>query len=193
MNRRKRIQLQQRAAKKESSWRVWWRDFHPVGRFEIRFVGLSLLLVGMSAAPFSQSIIEPYTVASAHWAGTILHWFGLKPRVADNMLISSSFSITVLRECTAIELFAFLAAGILAFPATLYQKVAGVLLSALWVAALNLIRIVTVFIAGVYRPDLFNALHEDVWAMLLTGSMVVFAVVWVRWVSGTPKPAIPQG
>ena len=75
----------------------------------------------------------------------------------------------------------------------LYQKVAGVLLSALWVAALNLIRIVTVFIAGVYRPDLFNALHEDVWAILLTGSMVVFAVVWVRWVSGTPKPAIPQG
>jgi exosortase/archaeosortase family protein len=154
---------------------------------------MSILLVGISAAPFAQSIVTPYTVASAHWAGSILHWFGLKARVADNMLIWSSFSITVLRECTAVELFAFLAAGLLAFPSTLFQKLAGVLSSALWVAALNLIRIVTVFIAGVYRPDLFDALHEDVWAILLTGSMVVFAVVWVRWVSGTPKPAIPQG
>jgi exosortase family protein XrtM len=89
--------------------------------------------------------------------------------------------MTVVSECSASEFGIFLWASILAFPATLRRKIVGIVLGTLAVGFVNLVRLVTLFLIGVYRPHFFTPVHEELWPGLFVIAVIFFVIGWVSW------------
>jgi exosortase/archaeosortase family protein len=82
------------------------------------------------------------------------------------------------------------AAAILAFPAPLRRKVSGLVLGVVALGVLNLIRIASLILTGVYAPNAFNWLHLEAWQPLFIAVGVTFWVLWLqRTKSGRPTRA----
>jgi exosortase/archaeosortase family protein len=92
------------------------------------------------------------------------------------MIFSPAFSISIARGCDAIEAMALFASALLAFPARWRPKLIGLLGGIVALFLLNIIRIVTLFLTGVYFPKAFEIMHLDVWQALF----LLFAVgLWI--------------
>jgi exosortase/archaeosortase family protein len=51
-------------------------------------------------------------------------------------------------------------------------------------SALNIVRLVTLFLAGVYLPSIFEFLHTDFWQACFVFMPLALWLAWVRWVMG---------
>ncbi|AHF93965.1 hypothetical protein OPIT5_01585 [Opitutaceae bacterium TAV5] len=134
-------------------------------------------------------MLSSYLEANAKWAASVLRILGQESDVIDNRVIAPGFTLTILAECTASGLFSFLVAGILAFPTPAVRKMAGIALCMVTIAFLNLVRILTLFLAGVWQPRLFDLLHEDIWPVVFIITTFALALTWVRWISADRLPS----
>jgi len=87
--------------------------------------------------------------------------------------------------CDALEPSALFIAAVLAFPAPVLLKIAGILIGTFCLLFLNLVRIVSLFLIGVYYPDVFDVLHLDIWQILFILLTLVFFLIWLQWI--TPR------
>ena len=71
-----------------------------------------------------------------------------------------------------------LLASIVAFPASLKARAAGLALGAIAVQVLSAVRIVTLYLLGAYQPRLFDMFHTAVWQILIILSAIVFFLLW---------------
>ncbi len=55
------------------------------------------------------------------------------------------------------------------------------IIGALLLLALNLVRIVSLFLIGVYSPRIFALMHIDVWQALFIFFAVLFWILWLLW------------
>jgi exosortase/archaeosortase family protein len=145
------------------------------------FVGLIILFSAISLVPFFQNLLAECVQLDAKLAGKILNCLGQETHHTGSTVISSRFAMTVVSECSASEFVIFLWASILAFPATLRRKIVGVVLGTLTVGLVNLVRLVTLFLVGVYRPRLFTPAHEELWPGLFVVAVIFFVIGWVSW------------
>lgn len=71
-------------------------------------------------------------------------------------------------------------AAVIAFPATWRARLAGLALGIAGIQAMNLIRVVALFLTGSYLPRLFDTSHTVVWQTLV----ILFGVLaWIYWAS----------
>ncbi len=82
----------------------------------------------------------------------------------------------------------FLAAAVLAFPATAAQRAAATLLGCLVIQAVNLVRIVTLYLLGCHRPEWFETFHVTVWQTVVFAVAIAFFVFWTRRVAPAHVP-----
>ena len=59
-------------------------------------------------------------------------------------------------------------------------------------AVLNLIRIVTLFLIGVYFRKFFHMMHIDVWQALFILLTISLWFLWAWWATGAKRPE-PDG
>ena len=83
-----------------------------------------------------------------------------------------------------------LAAGILAFPATLRQRVRGLLLGTVLAYLLSLTRLVALYFVLRYSPSAWEALHGLV---LPLGPVILLALYFMRWSAGSAATQPPDG
>ena len=89
------------------------------------------------------------------------------------------FSVKILGNCNAIfETMLFLSA-IIAFPASIKEKVLGGGLGTVFIYLLNLIRVVILYLIGVYAPDYFDESHVYVSQTIF---IVMVAMFWLIWI-----------
>ena len=74
-------------------------------------------------------------------------------------------------------------------PSAFRRKLPGLFIGTLVLLAVNLVRIVSLFLTGVYYPKAFDAMHADVWQILFILLAIVFWALWVQWASRRPAPA----
>jgi exosortase family protein XrtM len=166
----------------------WWRSKGPVFRFGAGFAGLVALFSAISLLPFFQDIVTGCVLFDARLAGQVLNWLGQGTHNTGGAINSSRFAITVVSECSASEFVIFLWAGLIAFPTTLRRKIAGLIFGTLGVGLVNLLRIVTLFLVGVYHPHFFTTMHEELWPGLFIIAMILFAAGWAAWATRTEPP-----
>lgn len=104
---------------------------------------------------------------------------------------SARFSIGINYGCDASEPLALFVAAVLAFPAPFRRKIPGILLGAVILAALNLARIVSLFLAGVYFPNAFEWLHVEAWPAIFIMLAIVLWAIWIQWAM-KPRPVSPH-
>jgi len=147
--------------------------------FLVKFFGVLLaayLLIAWS--PVNDHVIVPFTRAIATSSGALLNAMGQHVTVRDTSITSPRFGVNINNGCNGVEAMLILLASIVAFPASMRARGAGLLLGAIVVQVLNAIRIVTLYLLGAYHPRLFDLFHTAVWQIVIILAAIGFFLVW---------------
>jgi len=152
----------------------------PAARFIVRYVAiLSVGFFVLALRPVNDRVVNPYTTFVAHEAKVALNLFGEGATVREQVLSSPRFSVVIYNGCNGLEAILVFVAGVLAFPASWRARLLGVVLGVVAVQLLNIVRVVSLYYVGVWRPAWFTTAHVLVWQTVV----ILFAVVlWLFWV-----------
>ncbi|MDZ4844297.1 MAG: exosortase H [Chitinophagales bacterium] len=157
-------------------------DKNPILLFLLVFGALMGLFYAVWITEFfTETIFNPVLHFYARLAGFILNLFGYGTVVSGMNISNADFSISVKRGCDAIEPIALFASAVLAFPASFKKKMPGIAAGVAFLLAVNLIRIVSLFLTGLYAPALFDFMHMEVWQVVFILLALVCWVIWIRW------------
>ena len=128
--------------------------------------------------PVNDRAIVPLTAGIAKVSGSLLNMIGEEVRVVGTTITSPRFGVNINNGCNGVEAMLILLASIVAFPASMKARVAGLLLGAVVVHLLNFIRIVSLYLLGAYQPRLFDLFHTAVWQIVIILAAIGFFLVW---------------
>jgi exosortase H (IPTLxxWG-CTERM-specific) len=158
-----------------------WRRY----RREIRFLTLFMLLLGGSFSllawnPVNDGFVEPLTGAIAKVGGVTLNLLGQEVTRTGTVLRGPRFAVSIHNGCNGVEAMVIFLAAVLAFPAAWPARLGGLALGIVVIQLVNLVRVVALYLTGVYLPTLFDASHTVVWQTLVILSAVL---LWMFWAS----------
>ena len=153
---------------------------HPITRFCLLFLGLLITFsILLSQKSIEQLFSIPITTFIASQATWILKALGMTVYASGVTISGEGFSVEILGNCNAIfETMLFLSA-IIAFPARLKEKALGGILGTAFIYLLNLMRVVILFLVGVYAPQYFDESHVYVSQTIF---IVMVAIFWLLWI-----------
>jgi exosortase H (IPTLxxWG-CTERM-specific) len=128
--------------------------------------------------PVNNNVIVPFTAGVARVSGVLLNLIGQEVTVTGTVIRSARFAVNINNGCNGVEAMLILLASIVAFPASMKARAAGLFLGALAVQILNAIRIVTLYLLGAYQPRLFDLFHTAVWQIVIILAAIGFFLVW---------------
>ena len=140
--------------------------------------GVALWLL---ALPAVDRILYSYLEANAWASNFILNLLRQGTQVSDVTIRSPEFAIAIRRGCDAIEPTGLLCGAILAFPGPFVRKLTGMLAGMVILQALNLVRIVTLFLIGSHIPAFFPSAHLEIWPALFIIAAIICFVGWKGW------------
>lgn len=108
------------------------------------------------------------------------------PMIATGASAPRQFTVQVAEGCDPLQPIIIFAAATLAMPVRWKWRLAGVLTGAAALLALNFVRIASLFMIGVARPDLFERMHLDVWQ---AGFVLIAFLLWGAWAHLAMRPA----
>src|SRR5687768_13860043 len=132
----------------------------------------------IASKPVNDRVIVPFTAGIARTSGALLKAMGEDVRVVGTSISSSRFGVNINNGCNGVEAMLILLASIVAFPATAGARFAGLALGAIAVQLLNAIRIVSLYLLGVYQPRLFDLFHTAVWQVVIILAAIGFFLLW---------------
>jgi len=160
-----------------------WKSRHPVFVFLLIFgVLMGFFYAFAIFTPFyKKHFLVSYLPFNAKVSGAILSFLGQDITVAGRTISSPDFSVEVYSGCDGIEPIALFVCAVLAFPAAFLRKIGGIIAGTLLLAILNFVRVVSLFLIGVYFPKAFLIMHLDVWQAMFIFFAIVFWILWPRW------------
>jgi exosortase H (IPTLxxWG-CTERM-specific) len=163
---------------------------HPITRFCLLFLILLLAFSFLLSIELVQYYFyDPFTAFIATQAAWILKIVGLKVHASGITISGEGFSVKILANCNAIfEIMLFLSA-VIAFPALLKEKLIGGIVGTIFIYVLNLLRVVALFLIGVYSPQFFEETHIYVSQSIF---IVVVAIFWLFWIGKWVRSASAQ-
>lgn len=164
----------------------WFAGRRPVVRF--------VLLFGFFLAAFNlffylyllkTDFFESYLGLNARAGAGFLRMMGEEITVNGDSIDSPRFHLSIKRGCDALQASAFFAIGVLASPLRVpfRRRILSVLVGMAGLLLLNLVRIISLYYAGVYSRPLFDVLHIEVWQALFIFAPLFLWVLWVRRVA----------
>jgi exosortase/archaeosortase family protein len=151
-------------------------------RFVLRFAALTLLAVGLLATPLAERAVwGPYLELNARASAALLRVAGEQARVTERTIVSPRAALRIERGCDAIHPAALYAAAVLASPVALVPRLAGLAVGVACLAAINLVRIVSLYYVQVAAPRLFEVAHVEVWQALFIFLAVGLWAGWAVW------------
>ena len=171
----------------KSEWRAFFVSKAPILWFGSKFGGFILILYALLTLPYCERILYGYLEANAWVSHLILNLLGQATVVSDVTIRSttSGFAIAIRRGCDAVEPTGLLCGAILAFPGLFVRKLAGIVAAMIVLQALNLVRIVTLFLIGShFSKALFDSMHLEIWPTVFIVAAIAFFVGWKEWALG---------
>lgn len=114
---------------------------------------------------------------TAFLVAAILSAFGISAEADGTLVRTSGVPIEVVGECTGIFSIIVYCSAIFAYPASLREKVVGLIgVPALY--ALTLVRLVSTALVGVLAPSLLDFFHTYFWQVFLIFFVALLFLVW---------------
>lgn len=154
----------------------------------VRFWGLAAIFYWIDNATwFKAAIVAPYAELSTLATAKILFLLGLECQVSGSALTFLGRTFVIADSCTGSFVFLLLAAVIISFPASLKEKLIGLLAGFTTIISLNLLRTLMIIILAAKFSGSFWSLHIIVGqALMIAGTLGVF-IWWAKGVgSGIP-------
>ena len=159
-----------------------WYNNYPVFVFIGLFALQIVVFYSIYLNPWLQDKVFTHLVnLYADLSSKLLHLIGQQSSVSGDIIFSNQFSVEIKKGCDAVEPMALFVAGIIAFPASVRKKLAGILVGLLIIFFLNIVRIVVLFLTGIYMRSLFDAMHVEVWQMIFILVAIAIWLLWLRW------------
>ena len=167
----------------------FWRR----NRREITFLVLFVVLLGggftlVSVNWINDHAIEPFTAGIARLSGFILNLLGQQVTMRGTIISSPHFAVNIRNGCNGIEAMLIFLAAVLAFPARWRSRLAGLALGILAIQVVNLIRVVALFLTGVYFPKIFDTSHTVIWQTIV---ILAGVLLWIYWANRFARPGEP--
>lgn len=162
----------------------FWRR----NRREVTFLALFVVLLGGSFTLISVNwvndhVIEPFTGDVARVSGAALNLLGQHVALRGTVIQGPHFAVNIRNGCNGVEAMLIYLAAVLAFPAPWLWRLGGLALGILAIQAVNLVRVVSLYLTGVYLPRIFDASHTVIWQSVV----ILFGVLlWVFWANRLP-------
>lgn len=151
------------------------------GRFLLLFFVLLVLFeVPLLLQPVDDKLVKPFTRGIAVVSGAILNAIGHTNTVSGTTIAGSCFSVNINNGCNGLEATLFLAAAVLAFPATARQRLAAAGLGIVLIQAMNLVRVISLYLTGCYRRDWFDTMHLTIWQTIIFAIAIFYFAGWTR-------------
>jgi exosortase H (IPTLxxWG-CTERM-specific) len=156
---------------------------YPVLKFLLTFgILLAVFYIFVAFSPsYHKKFIPPYHHLIAQVSGGMLAVLGQDITVADASISSPSFAVQIVSGCDAVEAIALFVCAVLAFPLKFLKKLPGMIAGTLLLSVLNLVRVVSLFLVGVYSPRIFALMHIDVWQAIFIFFAVLLWILWLLW------------
>jgi exosortase H (IPTLxxWG-CTERM-specific) len=128
-------------------------------------------------------VVLPFTAALARVSGATLNLIGEKVLVTGTIISGTRFAVDIRGGCNGLEAVVFVCAAMLAFHAPIRKRILGALAAAAILEALNIIRIDSLYLLGVYHRNVFDMFHLAVWQTLMFGAAVFLFLIWTSIVA----------
>ena len=143
---------------------------------------------------------------TAHITASVLNFFGGPVKVDGTLVHSNKFSFEIIEACTGVIPMMIYVAAVLAYPSTIkinkigifhniiflrplnallamvflldWRKWLGIVLGLLVIYAVNIVRMVTLFLIGTHFHSFFNVAHYLIWQALM---ILVAIALWLLW------------
>ncbi|MGA7613687.1 MAG: exosortase H [Thermoanaerobaculia bacterium] len=161
-------------------------------RFLLTFFGVLVIgYVIITLRPVNDRVIVPFTHGVAEVSGHALRWIGQDVTITGTVIGSTRFAVDIHNGCNGVEAMLILIAAIGAFPAaSIRARVLGVLIGAVALQAINIVRIVSLYLLGRYDPQHFQMFHTGVWQVLIIAVSIAIFLFWSVRFAG-PREARP--
>ncbi len=147
--------------------------------FVARFGALLIVLYAVSSiGVVNDRVILPFTELVVAATAFLLQLARQPIDVVGTVIRSANFALDVRMGCNGIEAMMVLAAAMLAFPATLRSRLAGLLVGTVAIQILNLIRVASLVWLGEHHRNLFDFIHVGVWQSIVILAAVSMFVFW---------------
>jgi exosortase H (IPTLxxWG-CTERM-specific) len=154
-----------------------------------RFLAVMLVLYAAVAFnPVNDFVIVPFTAMIARAAALVLGIVESGVGVAGTVIRSPRFSLDVHNGCNGVEAAILLIAAIVAFPATLRSRLAGLAITSIAIELLNLVRLSSLFWLGEHHRQVFDFFHVAIWQSLIILAAISMFLVW-SWRFAERPPA----
>lgn len=141
-----------------------------------------IVYYGVVLTPYFDGVLFPsYLGLNARLSSVVLNWMGQHTEASGILVKSSQFTLAVRRGCDAVEPSWLFCAVVLAFPAPFFRKIVGITIGTLFMQALNLLRIISLFFVGIHRPAWFNTVHLEIWPPVFIMLAIVLWIAWIGW------------
>jgi len=168
--------------------RVWRRNHR-----ELTFLILVLVLLGggftvISLNWVNDHAVEPFTAGVARASGAALNLLGQDVTLQGTVIHGLRFVVNIRNGCNGVETMLIFLAAVLAFPASWRSRLIGLALGILAIQVVNLVRVVALFLTGVYLPRVFDSSHTVIWQTIV----ILFGVLlWIFWANRFAVPTVP--
>ena len=170
----------------------FWRR----NRRELRFLILFLVLLGggftlISVNWVNDHVVEPFTAGIARASGMALRAVGQDVTMQGTVIRGSRFAVNIRNGCNGVEAMLIFLAAVLAFPAAWKSRLIGLGLGFFAIQIVNLVRVVALFLTGVYFPRIFDSSHTVIWQTIVILFGVLLWIFWASRFAAPPAPAEP--
>ena len=141
--------------------------------------GACYFLFGISPG-VKAGVIKPYTHFLASAVTAVINLFGAGATAGGTQVTSPRFSINIATGCDGVEASSLFLAGVLAFPTPWRARLIGFALGIPAIHAINLLRLVGLYYAGVYLPSLFEELHVYVAQTIVILLSTAILILWLE-------------
>jgi exosortase H (IPTLxxWG-CTERM-specific) len=163
-------------------------------RRELTFLILFVLILGGSFTLISLNwvndhVVEPFTAGVARASGVALDLLGQNVSMDGTIIRSPRFAVNIRNGCNGVEAMLIFLAAVLAFPASWKARLAGLALGFVAIQAVNLVRVVALFLTGAYFPKLFDTSHTVIWQTVVILFGVLLWIFWANRFTARREPA----
>ncbi|HVS66399.1 MAG TPA: exosortase H, partial [Thermoanaerobaculia bacterium] len=158
-------------------------DRKPLDRRQVLFLVSFVVLLGggftlLSLNAVDRLFVVPFTGLVAQASGVLLDLIGQDVTMRGTQIVSPRFAVDIKNGCNGLETVAVFGSAVLAFPAPWKKRLTGFVLGVVAIQAINLVRVIALFLTGAYFPSLFDSAHTVIWQTIVVGFGVLLFLIW---------------
>lgn len=180
MAKKKKGTKQKTQAKKESKLKDELISRLPIIKFIGGFFIFTIVFYLLTNADWFDTVRSPLISVYTTLSSVILSIFGFDMVSSGSILSNGRFSVDVQEGCDAVVPTILFITAVLVFPTSWKHKLKGLTFGVPSLFAINLFRIVTLFLTGLYIPSLFDFMHVEFWQALFILATVLIFISWLR-------------